>query len=83
MQAAANAIRQLGGAPVVLPGPPTDGAPLPSPTATQAAQSSSTLLRVESFALDGRPRTALVVRKARGTPGAYPRAPGTPNKSPL
>lgn len=37
---------------------------------------------VESFSPEGQ-RTAVVARKASSTAKKYPRAPGTPNKSPL
>lgn len=38
---------------------------------------------VLSFGLDGSQRTALVVRKAQPTPAKFPRAAGTPAKTPL
>jgi hypothetical protein len=37
---------------------------------------------VQSYSSEGQ-RTAVVVRKNGVTPQKYPRAPGTPNKSPL
>jgi 16S rRNA (guanine527-N7)-methyltransferase len=39
--------------------------------------------RVASFAAEGRPHTAVVVRKIQPTHALYPRSPGIPNKNPL
>jgi 16S rRNA (guanine(527)-N(7))-methyltransferase RsmG len=41
------------------------------------------VVEVDSLGADGAPRTAVVVRKTRATPAAYPRRPGTPKKQPL
>ena len=38
---------------------------------------------VESVGPDSLNRTAVLVRKSRGTPDKFPRRPGMPNKRPL